>query len=222
MTDRGERIKRKERWLPVFIGLPLAFALWYWIFILPVGNFWLKIVLSTSSLAVLSLMDLHKGWKGYFFPVGEDRITLLIEILLGIGSALLLYGVFVAGKWFLITLSPSSGEYISAVYAPAEGLPRWVIAILLFFITSPAEEIFWRGLIQRRVTEKFGPLQGFMAAVFFYTAVHMWTMNVPLILAAFAAGIVWGVLYLYRKKLLPVIISHALWSITVFVFFPLG
>ncbi|MBD3309268.1 CPBP family intramembrane metalloprotease, partial [candidate division KSB3 bacterium] len=100
--------------------------------------------------------------------------------------------------------------------------PAWGIALLLLVVTSPAEEIFWRGVVQRSLMRKLPPFQGFFLAALCYAGVHLCTLNLPLVLAAFMAGVFWGGLYIAQKSLVPVIISHALWSVTVFLIFPFG
>ena len=55
----------------------------------------------------------------------------------------------------------------------------------------------------------------------FYTGKsHAWTLNVPLMLAAFVAGGVWSLQFYLHKRLPSVIVSHALWSVTIFLFLP--
>jgi membrane protease YdiL (CAAX protease family) len=50
--------------------------------------------------------------------------------------------------------------------------------------------------------------------------VHAWSGNLPLLLAAFTAGLLWGALFAWTGSLVPGIISHGLWDILVFVVAP--
>jgi len=77
----------------------------------------------------------------------------------------------------------------------------WVIALLLFFITGPAEEIYWRGYLQKNLMVRFGRWQGWLLATVIYAAVHIWSFNFMLIGAAFVAGAFWGAMYLYLRDL---------------------
>ncbi len=53
-----------------------------------------------------------------------------------------------------------------------------------------------------------------------YTAVHLASGNIMLVLAAAVCGVFWGWLYLrYRSPVLN-IVSHTLWDLAVFVVFP--
>ncbi len=194
-------------------GLFAALALWYVIFGLEAGNFWLKISFSSVLLASVSLWIMGRKASALF----KYRKR---HLLMGPGSALLLYGIFWAGKLVLTALFPAARTAIGSVYTAGKETPAWLIALLLLVVTGPAEEIFWRGFIQRVFMQKMSPLLGFSTTVLCYTIVHIWTLNVPLILAAFTAGFCWGLIYLLEKSLTPVIISHALWSVSAFVLFP--
>ncbi len=97
----------------------------------------------------------------------------------------------------------------------------WLIALLLFFITGPAEELYWRGYLQKSLMARFGRWQGWLLATVIYAAVHIWSFNFMLIGAAFVAGAFWGAMYMRLKNLAPVIISHSVWSMVIFAVFPM-
>ncbi len=50
---------------------------------------------------------------------------------------------------------------------------------------------------------------------------HIWTLNLSLMLAAFTGGLVWGWIFLVERSLVPVILSHSLWSALIFVALPM-
>lgn len=193
--------------------LGLALLLWYLIFMLEAGNFWLKLMLATVLLAVLAMLFL-----------GEERHRLfqlrLRHVVIGTGSALGLYALFWLGRQLFYLLLPESRAAIASVYAPRETLPLWMIALLLLLVTGPAEEIFWRGLVQGTLARRWGRTRGLFLATTAYMLVHLWTLNLPLLLAAFFAGLCWGYVYLRENSLVPVIISHSLWGVLVFVLLP--
>ena len=197
----------------LLLGLLLAPLLWYGIFVIEAGNFWLKIAVAAGILAGVSL------WASPESLLKECRFRKR-HLIIGLLSALFLYVVFLFGKIFLILFFHSAQASIESVYAPRQGLPGWGIALLLICITSPAEEIFWRGLVQRVLMKKFHPFPGCFLALTCYAGVHIVTLNVPLILAAGVAGFFWGIIYLQQKSLWPAMISHALWSVLVFLVLP--
>ncbi len=201
--------------LAIVITLPIAALCWYVTFVIDIGNFWLKISLSAVTLIIISWI-FSSGKLKKQFPFQKKHVVI------GLLSAIMLYSIFWTGNVILTSLFQSAKSSISAVYAPKQGLPVWGIVLLLLFVTSPAEEIFWRGLIQRIFMQKMNPTIGFLLSVLCFAGVHIWTLNIPLILAAFTAGIFWGLLYIHQQSLIPVIISHALWSVMVFIVLPFG
>jgi membrane protease YdiL (CAAX protease family) len=101
------------------------------------------------------------------------------------------------------------------------GTNRVFIFLLLFFITSPGEEIFWRGFLQDRLMKKWGTLSGYLITTTIYAGVHIFSLNLVLILAALVAGAFWGFLYLWKRDLLIQITSHSFWSAVIFAVAPI-
>jgi membrane protease YdiL (CAAX protease family) len=178
-----------------------------------VGNFWLKISLSASLLAGIALLI---SWRRLLPHLRIQRR----HIIIGTISAVYLYGIFWLGNLILTTLFASAKSSIQSVYASKGSIPAWGIVMLLLFVTSPAEEVFWRGFVQRVLMQKISPVWGFAIAVLCYAGVHVCTRNIPLVLAALTAGIFWGLLYEWQQSLVPVIVCHALWSVIVFLLLP--
>jgi membrane protease YdiL (CAAX protease family) len=207
--------RRQHPLLLLAATLVLAFLLWYLIFMFAGGNFWLKLALSSLLLAVLALVFL-----------GRERRRLLRlrlrHVVLGIGTAVALYGLFWLGRQLFYLVLPVSRAAIASVYAPRQSLPLWLIALLLLLVTGPAEEIYWRGLVQGTLARRWGGTRGLVLAAAAYALVHVWTLNLPLIAAAFCAGLCWGYLFLRENSLMPVIVSHSLWGVLVFVLLPLA
>jgi membrane protease YdiL (CAAX protease family) len=115
-----------------------------------------------------------------------------------------------------------AGGQVAAVYENKAQASPWLIAVLLLFIIGPAEEIFWRGFVQRRFVSRWGRWGGLLAATAAYTLVHIWAANLMLLLAAMAGGLFWGYIYLRTDSLAPVIISHAVWDVLIFILLPVA
>ena len=87
---------------------------------------------------------------------------------------------------------------------------------------GPAEEIYWRGYVQERLSKRWGADRGFLVATALYTLVHLPSCNLMLVLAALTAGTVWGLLYrFFPERFTAILLSHALWDAAVFVWFPI-
>ncbi len=83
------------------------------------------------------------------------------------------------------------------------------------------EEIAWRGGVQQTLAEKVGTTRGWIAASMLYALSHAATGNLLLGLVALVGGLVWGGLYRYRRRLVPGVFSHAVFSYFLFYLRPL-
>ena len=199
---------------PVFWTVPAAFVLWFFIFAVPAGNFWLKLTCSASLLAAIGLISSRNELKALF--------TFKIRHLwVGALSALILYGIFWVGKLAANLLFSFAPGQIESVYASKTQLDAVWIGLLLLFLMGPAEEIYWHGFVQHRLTGRYGAKAGVRATAAVYTLVHAASLNFMLVAAAGVCGLYWGLLFQREKNLIPLIISHALWDFLIFVLFPM-
>jgi len=199
----------------VFFTLALAFFLWFFTFALPVGNFWLKLSFSAFILALTGLISSRKEWQTLFRFKAR-------HLWVGLFSALVLYGIFWLGvKLSTIIFSFASRE-ISSVYFNKTQLNVVAIGLLLLFVMGPAEEIYWHGFVQRSFSKRFGPMTGVLLTSAIYALVHVVAFNLMLFVAAAICGLFWGWLYQREQSLVPVILSHSLWDLIIFVLFPLS
>jgi len=200
--------------VPLIGTVILATVLWFVTFYLTWATFWIKISFSAATLAILSL---------WLQPSRKEYLKFnLNAFILGLLSALVLYLIFWIGKMASNVLFNFAASQIGGIYDKGAGTPIWRIALLLFFITGPAEELYWRGYLQKNLMVRFGQWQGWFIATIIYAAVHIWSGNFMLIGAAGVAGAFWGAMYWRLKNLAPVIISHSIWSTVVFAVFPLS
>lgn len=205
-------------------SVAIAALLWFYMFSPWTGgapNFW--IVMSVSAVILTSCAV-------GFTP---DREALLkverpwLQLLGGIALAFLLWGIFWVGDRLSTLMFNFARPQVDAVYAMKTGLPAPVIAVLLLFLIGPAEELFWRGYVQRTMSRLFqdkkrGADLAFLLTAAVYALVHIWSFNFMLVMAALVAGLVWGLIYRLCPKALPaLIVSHALWDALVFVILPI-
>jgi len=205
-------VKGEKSWKRILYLVPLAFGFWFVSFYLNPFNFWLEMSVSVTILAGFSLYT----WNDY------DQLTEWNgrSMLLGVGSALGLYGIFWVGNFVITRLIPFSEGEIAAVYSNSGSAIMPVIGTLLVVVIGPGEEIFWRGTVQKGLEKKFGGLMGLITGALFYSLVHVWALNLTLLLAALVCGVVWGWMYYVEDNLAPLIVSHSLWSLLIFVIFP--
>lgn len=193
------------------LGILLASAAWFVTFGIEAGNFWVKIGISVVCVCLYALL-IEKPRLGF-----RPKSTLF-----GAFSAVVLYGIFYAGYAISPFLVPGAREHVGTIYALGEGSSRVWVCLLLVFVTSPGEEIFWRGFLQERLMRAYGVLPGLFAATALYGAVHVFSGNPMLILSAIVAGGFWGILYAIGRDLGPLIVSHALFTAVIFTLLPIG
>lgn len=145
------------------------------------------------------------------------------KILLGLASAAVLYGVFWLGDqlsraWF----GAWAGHGIDRVYDLKQGAAPVRVVLLIGVLIGPAEEIFWRGLLQRNLAARFRRWPGLLLATALYGGVHLASGNPMLVLAAALCGVFWGWMYLRFGSVAMNVVSHTAWDLAVFVVWPLG
>ena len=73
---------------------------------------------------------------------------------------------------------------VDSIYGMKEGESPWLLAALLLLLIGPAEEIFWRGYVQRTLSKRWNPNAGFVVATLIYALVHAGSCNFMLVMAA--------------------------------------
>ena len=195
----------------------LAACLWTIMFsplTAPHVNFWLMMTCSALILSGLSSLFNPDWWKRLQWTWGN--------VLLGIVIAAALWGIFWTGDKISSLLFDFARPQVNAIYGIKDGASPWLLSALMILLIGPAEEIFWRGYVQQKFSEKFGANAGFAVATLLYALVHVASCNFMLIMAALVAGIVWGGLYrFFPDRFSAIVVSHAVWDAAVFLWFPI-
>jgi len=216
MGGKAKRTGPVPLFLPAFLALVLfvplfafrqigSFDFWWWMGL----DVFLAVafsILSDRSYGRILWDDLRSG-------AGR-------KILLGILSALVLYGIFFAGNILSRIILPFAGPGIDGVYGFKQGASVLRIGLLMGLIIGPGEELFWRGYLQRQWEKRFGSLPGFFASTLLYALIHAAGGNLMLVLAAGVCGIFWGALYLKYRSIVILVVSHTLWDLMVFLILP--
>ena len=180
----------------------------------PYLNFWT--MMSCSAVILTTLASIfHPGiWKT-LVPGCKD-------LTLGIAIAAALWGIFWVGDKLSSMIFGFARPQVDLIYGIKEGASFWTLSALLLFLIGPAEELFWRGYIQKSISDKKGADFALILTTAIYTLVHIPSFNFMLVMAAMTAGAVWGLLYRFFPERLPaIVISHAIWDAAVFVWFPI-
>lgn len=201
----------------IIFPLIIAALLWFLMFnpwLPKPTDFWTMMTISGFILLSMTqiidrewIKDVKLSWSGF---------------LIGVCLALLLWGVFWIGDKVATWMFSFARPQVDLIYGMKEQQNEWIIACLLLFIIGPAEEIFWRGFVQRNLVKSLDSNKAFIITTIVYAFVHIWALNFMLLMAALVCGVVWGLAYrLFPKHLFALIVSHAVWDAMVFVIFPI-
>lgn len=196
---------------PLLTGaLGLAYAAFAATFRGPRSRFWKRMTTTGTTLGGLSLAA-----QPEFRRLRPTRA----DVAAGVASAAGLYVIFRVGDVLARRIMPKGAEEIDAVYElRGEHDPR-SLAARLALVIGPAEELFWRGFVQRRLESRFAGA-GTAAAIAAYGGAHVVTGNATLIGAATVAGAYWGVLAAAGMKMEALIVSHVTWDVVIFLVAP--
>lgn len=192
-----------KRGVVTSIGLAMAFGLFGLTFRGPRARFWEHMTLTGFLLGTMALANDAELRRLRF----RQR-----DVALGLLSAAGLYAIFQTGDRMARAIMPKGSQEIGDIYALRSLRPKSEIATRLATIIGPAEELFWRGFVQRRI--------GAPGAALAYGGAHLVTGNATLIGAATVAGIYWGLLRAIGMSMPALITSHVAWDIWIFLLAP--
>lgn len=208
--------------LPLVVSVVMAAVLWFIMFspwTAPQVNFWA--CMATSAIVLTCFALIFGGRKSLGLDGIGSSLAFVKTIVLGFVIAALLWGIFYLGDKVSQLLFSFARPQVDNIYDIKSTLSPTLLALLLLFVIGPAEEIFWRGYVQRTLSNFRSPLFAFIVTTMCYTFIHLPSGNFMLIMAALVCGIVWGGLYyLMPNRLTAIIISHALWDAAAFVWLP--
>jgi hypothetical protein len=194
-------------------SLAAAYAAFAAVFRGPKARFWQRMTRTGLALGTLALAT--EGDLRRVVPRPRDLAT-------GVGIAAGLYAVFQVGDRAARVIMPSGAEDIGEVYELRALRPKAEIATRLATVIGPAEELYWRGLVQAELTRRLGPVRGAAAAAAVYGGAHVVTGNATLVGAATVAGAAWSACAALGVPMPALIVSHAVWDIWIFLVQPTG
>ena len=103
---------------------------------------------------------------------------------------------------------PGGDAQIRDIYTLRTIRPKEEIAAPARDVIGPAEELFWRGLVQEALMARYGRWTGAALAAMAYGGVHIVTGNFTLFGAAGIAGAHWCALYAAGVPLGALVVSH--------------
>jgi membrane protease YdiL (CAAX protease family) len=210
---RGSLVKLPDR-PPVAVtalSVAAAYGAFAAVFRGPKGRFWQRMTRTGLGLGALALAT--EGDLRRLRPRPRDVAT-------GVGIAAALYGLVQVGDRVARVVMPNGAEDIGDVYLLRSLRPKAEIATRLATIIGPAEELYWRGLLQAELVRRLGPVRGAAAAAAIYGGAHVVTGNPTLVGAATVAGGAWSALAALGVPMPALVVSHVVWDIWIFLVQP--
>jgi membrane protease YdiL (CAAX protease family) len=141
-------------------------------------------------------------------------------VVMGLASGLVLYLGFALGALVArqTPLWPAVERVADLVRASA---PVPVAAALILLVTSPGEEVLWRGAVFDRLARRLGPgWRPVAGSTLLYALFVGLSGSIVLPLAACVCGAVWARQRQITGSLVPGLVSHATWALSVYLLVP--
>lgn len=168
------------------VSAGIAALLWFAMFSPWTGgqlNFWLVMSGAAVVLCVMGVWPGHGFRKQFRFSV--------TDVAAGCISAAVLWGIFCAGDFFSSLLFDFARPQVDDIYRMKADENPLLVGALLVLLIGPAEEIFWRGYMQRTLAARYGEWTALAVTALTYALIHVWSFNFMLMMAALVCGVFW-------------------------------
>ena len=212
----GPEVPAPERGRPARPAWALPAALAAMAVVYPAA-FAFQVVPFWSAMVAFSAFSWWAAWHPYLRTRLRPTRRL---VAMGLVSGLTLYALFSAGA-LVVQATPLWSGVQSVVDLTRTTAPGMVAVLVIVLGTSPSEEVLWRGAVFARLTRRYGA--GWRPVVLdavVYAAFVGLSGSLVLPLAALVCGTVWARQRQVTGSLVPSLVSHALWSLLMFLYVP--
>jgi hypothetical protein len=188
--------------------------------------------LSTGALVLVSLFVVQGVAFGglswlYWRYRGEWVLDLfsrpdLRDVLVAVGAYGLALGGAVVGAVVITALELRAGRNTAASAGVESPEILLVLVVASFVLIGPGEEVLFRGVVQRRLRESFGPTVAVVAAAGIFASVHVVSLSGELGARAVTIGVLllpsvaFGAAYEYTDNLTVPALVHGAYNATLF------
>ena len=189
-----------------------------------IGNFELIVLslLMTQGLGLGGAAVAYVSYRGVGADYISARLPGLTDIAWVVGAYVVaIVGVFVIGIVLTLLNAPSANNQAAET---ATESPEVLLVLIpgSFLLIGPGEELLFRGVVQTRIREAFGPIPGVFLASLIFAAVHVLALvgslegtlvSVGLVMIP---GLILGAAYEYRENIVVPALIHGAYNATVF------
>jgi uncharacterized protein len=149
----------------------------------------------------------------------DDEVPLETYLIYGSISGLLLFVLFSFGNYLFELFRIPIQDDISRLNERYSPTFFWHF-LSLMLITVPGAEIFWRGFILKRLLNYFSAWGSIFISSLMYASVTLYTGEWLIFLTLFFSAILWGLLYVWKRSIPLVIVSHLVFDLFIFILYP--
>lgn len=164
----------------------------------------------------------------WFLVISIPRFAATFLVIRALGYSLPGLGLNFRRPLFQLTIASAAlplglGEY--AILQPVPLVTRltldqlWLPAFILLVTTGFGEELIFRGVLQRAVTESLGPL-GVLYTTLLFAVMHLGQLSVGNVVFVFLAGLFFGLAVARTGSLWGVTVAHGLLNVFLYLVFP--
>lgn len=150
----------------------------------------------------------------------EDDVQTWEYLVFGIGYGTLTYGLIATAYQFLSIFTDRAAISVEHFLSDFGPTTVWHY-LLLMLIIAPGEELFWRGFIQQKLKSYMSPFFAVLVASLLFGLSMSFSGFWLGVVAAFTSGMLWGLLYEWKKSMPLIIIAHITMTILLFLVLPL-
>lgn len=216
-------LRRKLTAIGVAIGLIVGGAVVGVVFGLILG---LLVTDAPDLLVVVAAIGTELGFAlvAVYLQRWSSGVQIRVPSLRG-GSLIVLatVGLFVLNRGMLMLLHTAGYDFTYALVRAFEAHPVLLLAMagVSILLVGPAEELLFRGAIQGRLGQAFGPIGAIVITSLLFTPLHVEPVSAVALAAilglVFISSVVFGSLYERTGNLASSILAHGLYNATIFV-----
>ncbi|WP_019416129.1 CPBP family intramembrane glutamic endopeptidase [Paenisporosarcina sp. TG20] len=193
---------------------------------------WTSLLIVVYVLLYITFLNENLFWYAYTFTMLlfmalslvlgkiEDDVQTWEYLVFGIGYGTLTYGLIATAYRFTSFFSDAAAVSVERFLSDYGPTTVWHY-MLLILIIAPGEELFWRGFIQQKLKAYMSPFFAVLVSSLLFGLSMSFSGFWLGVLAAITSGILWGLLYEWKKSMPLIIITHITMTILLFLVLPL-
>lgn len=196
-----------HRWM---IYLPAAYVLMFLTFFNST-IFWYMYTFTTLLFMAIAFVQIKM----------EDDVQTWEFLIFGVGYGTLTYGIIATGFRLFTLFTDQTSISVENFLRDFGPITVWHY-LLLMLIIAPGEELFWRGFVQQKLKAYMSPFFAVITASLLFGLSLAFSGFWLGVLAACFSGIIWGLLYEWKRSMPLIIIAHITMTILLFLVLPLS